>query len=299
MRCELDLSYREILDTNLQPELRVAYLNSSDGAFETAKNFYEGFPSVINYGATHGTAFPLESREAVAKARREQLNGKLETVSLVTTHDFVMKEWVDSERLHPEMIEAVKAGKFKIFENITFIQLPVNNRAKVFLGEHYVNKKGFAQVFFVEENDMLMKILEEQFGMPCYAVRSANIHGQLEAMDYQDAVTYAREIKAPLIAPLHPNLIFKQYLRARKGSQPMLLIPEKGEELVVKILRLGNTGEATLRRLIAGIFGKKITVEKQEFKPSPEGRKTYNTDRAITDPWLIRNDLLKASGVLY
>ena len=263
----------------------------------------KGWPIVVFYGATHGTAFSLTSRDNIAQARREirTTEGKWETVSLVSTHDFVMKNWLDWNRLHPNLIQAASKGSFKLFENIAFVQLPVSNRAVSDLGQNYINKNGCAQFFFTSPDDLFMSELQRQSRFPCYAVRSANIHGSSEAKTYSEGMDFAPQIGAPYYVVPTPNslkALLGEDRRLRQGSQPMYTFPLQGDAFQVTIARIGNTGKSTSKRLIQGIFGSSLSVVIQLLKPTPSGRRPYDSPPYLMDPVSIRNDLLRASGML-
>lgn len=280
--------------------LKTVFLNQGMGAACAAKTIAGGEPIIQDFGATFGISFDLAERERVAALRKEtrRPDGRLETVSIISTHDYTVKECVAIQEVHPKVRKCIERGDLTLFEQLVFLQLPVSDQGKHYLGPHYVNDENVIQVFLVPPSngnqETVMELLEAQFGRTCHGVRSANIHNVNEATTVYDAEELAEAIGIGLLARLRENDV----QRERVGSQPSLVIPKKDDEPVITIFRTGNTGERTLRRFAQGVFGSDIPVVKREAKPAPSWRLVYDAPDDLVAPRSIRRDLLRASGIL-
>lgn len=279
---------------------RTVFLDHERGVLDAARTLAGGEPIIEDFGATFGIAFDLAERERVAALRKEtrRPDGRLETVSIVSTHDYIMEECAAIKDVHPNVRPCIERGDLTLLEQLVFLQLPVSDQGRQYLGPHYVNDENVIQVFLVppsnKNQETVIGLLEAQFGRTCHGVRSANVHDAPEATTDSDAEHLARAVGIGLVARLREDEI----RRARVGSQPSFIIPTKDDEPVITIFRLGNTGERTLRRFAQGVFGSDVPVVKQEAKLAPSWRTMYDVSDDVVDPKNIRDDLLRASGLL-
>lgn len=279
---------------------RTVFLDHERGVLDAVRALAGGEPIIEDFGATFGIAFDLAERERVAMLRKEtrQPDGRLDTVSIVSTHDYMIGECVAVGNVHPWVRPCIERGDLTLLEQLVFLQLPASDQGKRYLGPHYISDTGIVQVFLVpasrKTQDVVMELLEAQFGRTCLGVRSANIHNEREATTAWDAEKLAKATGIGLLARLREDDVWRE----RVGSQPSLVIPTKDDEPVITIFRTGNTGERTLRSFAQGIFGSDIPVVKQEAKPTPPWRRIYDVPDDLVDPKSIRDDLLKASGLL-
>lgn len=249
---------------------------------------------VMCYWTTYGTAFwPDEpTRLKVAAARGEDLN-KLESVSLVGSQK--LKEWVDRDRLHPEVGEKLDE-LMNAMENIAFVRFPAKERVVKEVGPHFANAQGEIQVFFTHDQEPLTKGLREKYDQHFYAVRSGNFHGLPEQISWEEAVSFAAQAgAAAVVAPSAQIIAFeKSGAKKRIGSQPSVRLMV-GENRV-EVVRQGSTHEETMRRLIGGLGGK-FAVEYREEKPPKFVRPAVKVDPRMKDVTKMRRKLFELSGI--
>lgn len=248
--------------------------------------------AVVPYGATYGIAFHPDNRLAVAQARGESLD-HLATVSVVAGYDDAM-QWVDIDRLHPNLQGAVNISCLKIFERISFIRYPVNTVGRQHLHPHCINRQGETQVFFVPPSDPIISALKANHNMDYYAVRSSNRHGESEKFTLDEVIVLARDIKSLAVATLGMAIPLIEPARERVMSQPIL---ELSTDLpLIKLVRAGNTHPDTMRALSQNIINSGIDfVHEEENKtafPRPQFTSKY------TKPEDIKRHILKATGLL-
>jgi len=284
--------YKGANQEGFQPE--VVSLDNNTGLECAALALAKGWPVVIDYGATFGTTFLTNIREQVAMARKEP--EPLEWVSLVTNYD-TARGWIDVKRLHPQVAGQISIGVLQALENTTFVRFPATSAAIDTLGMHHVNKDNEVQAFLVPDNEPLMRILREKYKIPYVAVRSANIHGEPEKSNLSEAIEYARQIGARVVALNKDTAHQEQYLRQRIGSQPIIRLPLISEDPVVTLVRAGNTHPSVIQSLVYHTFPG-VEFKYLEEKAGPE-RVQYNplSSEPGLSPDELRNRLLKAAGL--
>jgi hypothetical protein len=287
---------------------KIVFLDTEQGVSEVGDAIAQGWPVVTDYGATYGTAFPPNIREAVATARGE--TEPLATVSIVTFRD-VAFGWMDTTRIHPDIVEALNEGKFDILTGISFIRFACNEKCQETLGHHYVNEKKEVQVFIVPDEDPLMAYLRKDHNLAYIAVRSSNVTGQQEQAFAPGAVKYAQAIGAPIMAvrsldsfnvQIEDEHLVRQnqYVnlqRKRFGSQPIISLSSAEEPAVVTLVRAGNTDPSTLQSLMADIVSEKIGFVYVPEKVTSFSRQMYKTEDSVKSPQEIRKLLLEHSGI--
>jgi len=288
--------------------VKIVFLDTLQGVSEVGDAIARGWPVVTDYGATYGTAFPPDIREAVATARGETL--PLATVSIVTFRD-VAYRWMDTGRIHPHLVEALNDGRFDILTGISFIRFACTRECQRSLGHHYINDHREVQVFIVPDNDPLMSYLKTDHNLSYIAVRSSNITGRQEEAFAPGAAKYAKEIGAPIMAvrslaayqaqkkdeKLVGNQLYDRLQRKRYGSQPIISLSTVDQPPAITLVRAGNTDPATFQRLMSGIVSDKIGFIYVPEKAAAFHRPMYQVDNSVDAPEQIRQLLLLDSGL--
>lgn len=293
---------------------QIVFLDTEQGVQEVGDAIFNNHPVVIDYGATYGTSFPAGIRELVAYVRKEQ--APLAIVSLVCSQKDMLA-WMDSDRLHPNLVKAIDAGLLDLIEGIAFIRFPVTQAAKEELGEYYVNGDNEVQVFMVD-NDPLMEYLAKKHHIRYIGVRSSNITGQPEEPFATGAQNYAHAIGAPLFAVrsraalqaqlddeqvTSPAEAAEKLKRKRVGSQPILTFTQKPDpsspdqlKAVIELVRTGNTNAKTIERLLKKFLKEyKIGFDHHEEKKISFQRRLFDVPEKITDPQEIKQAILDAT----
>lgn len=294
---------------NTEFEPKIVFMDTAQGVAEVGDALAMGWPVITDYGATYGTTFPPQIREAVALARGEV--EPLPTVSIVTFRD-VAYGWMDTSRIHPELVQSLNAGKFDILNGISFIRYPCNTTCQETLGRHYVNAKQEVQVFIIPDDDPLMSYLRSEHRLAYIAVRSSNVTGQQEEAFPEGALKYAAAIGSPILAVrslesltvqqedeqnVRENLSEKLN-RKRYGSQPIVTLSSVDEPPALTLTRAGNTDPATLQRLMADIIADGISFVYIPEKTTSFTRPMYAAGDDARTPQEIRRLLLKHSGLI-
>lgn len=311
--------YLKRLDTlrklNLLPDQRgnkftpkIVFLDTRQGVSEVGDAIAQGWPVVTDYGATYGTAFPPGIRQAIAAARKE--SEPLQVVSLVTFRD-IAYQWMDTGRIHPDVMSALNHGKFDILTGIAFLRFAGNSHCQDTLGPHYVNSRKEVQVFIVPDSDPLMSYLRSDHNLAYIAVRSSNISGHPEEPFAAGAAKYAQAIGAPILAVrslesfnaqvederLARENLFDRLRRKRFGSQPIIHLPSVDDEPVITVVRAGNTEPSTLQRLMSRIVSHRIGFVYRPEKVTTFARPRYHVADDVIKPAKIRRLLLEHSGL--
>lgn len=293
---------------NNQFSPKIVFLDTKQGVSEVGDAIAQGWPVVTDYGATYGTAFPLEIREAIAIARAE--TEPLATVSIVTFRD-VAYSWMDIDRIHPHIVEALNDHKFDVLIGISFIRFACNSVCQASLSHHYINKEQEVQVFIVPDYDPLMAYLRQDHNIAYIAVRSSNVTGKQEEAFVSGATEYAKDIGAPILAirslnsfrtqindePFVREHQFDKLQRKRFGSQPIISLSSVGSPAIITLVRAGNTSPSTLQKLMADIVSDKIGFSYVPEKTNQYIRPMYQVDDQFINPDQIRQRLLEHSGL--
>jgi hypothetical protein len=176
--------------------LSIVFLDKPEGIAAVGEALAAGWPVLIDYGTTYATTFLDAVRSDVGRARLEK--PPFVTVSLIARLTDAMR-WIDIDKLHPGIQEAVRLGTLGLFEQTLFTRFPANEVGKR-LGEHCINEQGEIQVYFVPEHDPMLEYLTKQYGIRHCEVRSSNITGHPEEPFAPGAVEYASAIAAPIVA---------------------------------------------------------------------------------------------------
>ncbi|MFA5828814.1 MAG: hypothetical protein WC841_05675 [Candidatus Shapirobacteria bacterium] len=288
---------------------KIVFMDTPQGVAEVGDALAMGWPVITDYGATYGTTFPPHIREAVALARGEV--EPLPTVSIVTFRD-VAYGWMDTSRIHPDIVKSLNAGKFDILNGIAFMRYSCNDVCQKTLGRHYVNAKQEVQVFIVEDVDPLMSYLRREHRLAYIAVRSSNVTGQQEEAFPGGALKYAASIGSPILAVrtvasltvqqedeqnVRENL-YDKLKRKRYGSQPIVTLSSVDEPPAITLTRAGNTDPATLQRLMADIIADGIGFVYIPEKVTNFTRPMYAAGDDVRTPQDIRQSLLRHSGLI-
>jgi hypothetical protein len=286
--------------------LKIVFLDETSGISQFCDAITNGWPALIDLGATYGTAFIDSARSQVGFARGEGPN--LVTVSMVSRMSSML-QWMDQDRIHPTIRASIQQGALDFFRQIAFVRFPANDAGRC-LGEHCVNNAGEIQVTCRPEDDPVLVYLEDAHNLTYYEVRSSNITGNPEEPFAPGAVDYACSIAAPVVAVrswaaleaqiidqvLHKHGLNKLMRRQCVGSFPIFHLPawdgNPDSPAVVEIVRSGNTAPETLLQLGRGCFPG-ATIRHMEEK-STNFRTPYLS--AFSDPASIQADLMRAQN---
>ena len=289
------------------------FLDTKEGIERVALAIAQNHPVVTDYGSTYGTAFPLGIRELVAYVRKEE--APLAIVSLICSKKDALR-WMDRDRLHPDLVDAIDTVGLDMIEGISFIRFPATPEAKEELGEYYVNGDNEIQVFIVE-NDPLMDCLAKKYNIHYIAVRSSNITGKPEEPFINGAENYAKDIGAPIFAVRSKEAFAAQLAdqqisssedatvqlrRKRVGSQPILSFTQKPNSdhpdkmtAVVELVRAGNTSPETMLALLRDFLDGKIDFHYREEKKAAHTRRMFQVSKDIEDPIEVKKAILEAT----
>lgn len=268
------------------------YLSDPEGAKATAKAIVDSW-AVVPYGSTYGTAFLPDRRLEIARVRQEK-GPSLATISLVATYKDAI-EWLDLEKLHPLFHKLIKSNQLQIFENISFIRFPISPEYQKLLSPYSINAQGAIQVFFVHDSDPIITALKDYHHVSHYAVRSSNLEGESEKYIASEALVYAQQIEAPILALLDPDVQRREKFRHRVMSQPSLELSTDSPQLILR--RAGSTHPETLQKISRHFLAHGIDFVIAEDKVPAFARPQYNSK--YSRPQAIRNDLLRASGLIF
>jgi hypothetical protein len=259
----------------------VVDVDAPDAAEKMAAAMIDGWPVVNSWGATYGTTFLLENREAVAKGRNEKR--PLVKVSLVAPRSTAVT-WFDEGQLGEEAAGALPQV-LEICEGVAFVRGPASDEVKRTMERDEI------QVFPVPEDNPLVCALRVKGRDGIVAVRSSNMQGEPEEPTFEGAADYARRLGAAMV--VGPFDRDREARRERVWSQPIL---ELGESKI-KIRRRGNTDPETLERLMSGVVGK-WDLEFEVGEEEPVAYRTYyHSPDELTEPGEIKAELLRAAGL--
>jgi len=247
--------------------LKIVFLDQPEGVSEVGDALAAGWPVLIDFGATYATAFLDAVRSDVGRARLE--SPPFVPVSLVSCITDAL-QWIDLDKLHPTVREAIQGGIFSKLEQVLFIRVPANASGRK-LGEHCISEQGEIQLYFFPESDPLLTYMTDKYGIRYIEVRSSNITGHPEEPFVAGAVEYACAIAAPVVAvsnlaalesQIIDQALFKQGLigqmrRKRLGSFPIIRLPQIDDTEnipTIKLVRAGNTSPDTIAKMIEGFF---------------------------------------------
>ncbi len=274
---------------------KIAFLDRDSGVRLAGNKIKNHWPVIVDYFTTYGTAFLPDIRQQIAITRRETL--PLAPVSLVATYDFAI-QFLDYQRLHPNLHQPVRKGALKILENLSFVRFPLHPKKAGLIHPSAVSPGREVQFFFVPDNDPLMSYLRIKYGIQYIAVRSSNITGEPEESFAEGSLIYAAKIGAPVLAIRSRKAYLNQNKRLRLFSQPIFRLPLNNENPVIKLTRSGSTHPDAMPHLLEDFAGfaeviheeEKISSWRTGYNPLPKLGKNHR-------PQDIRQALLKASGL--
>lgn len=251
--------------------------------------------ALVYYGATYGIAFSGTQRELVATLRKETRN-PLPTVSIVTGHD-TAKSWVNRKLIHPKISEAIDQGILHTIEDICFVNYPAGLAAQQHLHTCSINPQREIQPFIVSYPNPLINNLSI-FEQNHYLVRSGNFEGEQETSYLESAIKFAEQTGLALIVHSLYETILSDSTRLRRGSQPIIRLPQVGDENpLIQITRAGNTHPDTLKALLQPFQELGFPILANEAKATSFSREVYKAPETITDPKRLRLHLLQVSGL--
>lgn len=271
---------------------KVIFQNNLQHAELVADSIAAGWPVIMDYGATYGTAFNPDIRNHIAVTRREK--APLACVSLVSTYADAIKN-LDRTRTHPVFLKHIDNRRLQILtENITFVRFPLAPDQFANIHPCAINENREVQFWFSDEADPILNFLKTKHGLNYYAVRSSNLTGKPEEHTAIGALKYAVDISAPLIALRHKDILTTQHHRQRTHSQPIIRLPHTGEKPEIKLKRIGNTHPEALKSL----FKELGNIIAEEEKTGADWRQAFNPIPGLTvvNPQNIKQALLAASG---
>lgn len=283
---------------------RLAFLEEPEHVSHIIDVLKEGFPIVLDGGAMYGIVFLPNVRKELFLARtsEEQRLKAMPVVGVVATYDVAMG-WLDKSKVDPKLVDFISGCNLKCLSDIAFLRFPIKDTDDKSLFDYSVstNTDGInvIQVSILSDEHPLLRVMKNDHGLDYFLVRSANMSKKPECTTPEQAYSYSQLMGCPAVVFSSMDAVIKHnehHERERFGSIPVIEINPTGSESSVTLRRAGNTHPDTMMRLLRGLLPSDIKISYEEEK-SAAYRKQYRVSDNITDPWDIRADLLRSSGL--
>jgi len=235
-----------------------------------------------DFSSTYGIMFLDGAREKVKEAKGEKQNKPVSVAARLSDS----LNWIDWQQVHSYFRDHERVATLgQKLTDVGFLRFPVNGEgARI---SKYSIDSGQMQVIPKPENDPILTLLLNRYGIKAYLLTSLNPHGQLERYQPDLAFSFTKEIKARAFV-LNTNdfrgaLDGEPYIdtRRKKGSVPIIQLPRINDvnpytkTPIITIVRSANTHPYSIERAIKEVFPH-VALRYIPEKPEPPQRPQFS-----------------------